>query len=208
MEQFLIVISITLLASMSPWPDFILATKNNLLYGLKSWIFTSVGIWLWVLVHVAYCIAGVWFIISQSILLFNAIKILGALYLLYLAYLLLKSKKEEKEITIDDTVKIPKTQFKFLIEWFLGNALNPKATIFFLSMFTQVISIETSFIMQISLWFTMMLVVALWFVLFSFLLNLHFIKKKIGSIHYIVEKCMWWVLAIISVKILLDSNKN
>jgi threonine/homoserine/homoserine lactone efflux protein len=206
MEQFLLVISITLLASMSPWPDFILVTKNNLLHWLKAWIITSIWVGLWVLVHVIYCIAWLWLIISKSILLFNIIKIAWALYLLYLAYMLMKSKKQDTNLEIKNKEIQKKSNLKFLTEWFLWNALNPKATIFFLSVFTQIIDIKTPIITQMLLWLSMMGVVWTWFILLSFLLNLKFIKNKISSIQYIVEKIMWWLLAFVGIKIILDTS--
>ncbi|MCT4616806.1 MAG: LysE family translocator [Candidatus Gracilibacteria bacterium] len=206
MEQFLLVISITLLASMSPGPDFILVTKNNLLHGLKAGIITSIGVGLGVLVHVIYCIAGLGLIISKSILLFNIIKIAGALYLLYLAYMLMKSKKQDTNLEIKNKEIQKKSNLKFLTEGFLGNALNPKATIFFLSVFTQIIDIKTPIITQMLLGLSMMGVVGTWFILLSFLLNLKFIKNKISSIQYIVEKIMGGLLAFVGIKIILDTS--
>jgi len=94
-----LLISITLLAAMSPGPDFFIVMKNALRSKLSGYA-TSLGVACAILVHVAYCIAGVGIIISQSIILFQVIKILGALYLLYLSYQLLKAKKQEKELEV------------------------------------------------------------------------------------------------------------
>ncbi len=82
MQEVLIICTVALFWAMSPWPDFILVMKNNLLYGLKKWIFTSLGVWAGVLVHITYCIAWIWFIVSQSIMFFNFIKIVWALFFL------------------------------------------------------------------------------------------------------------------------------
>lgn len=207
MEIFFIVITITILASMTPWPDFILVMKNNISNWLKAWIYTSMWVGLWILVHAAYCIAGIWIIISQSILLFNIIKILWAIYLIYLWILLIKSKSNNNEVSIEWIKNDKKTNLIFIKEWFLWNALNPKATLFFLWVFTQVISPDTSIFIQILLSFSMMTVVSLWFITLSFLINISYIKGKIWYIQNIAEKIMWWILTLIWVKILFSSNK-
>lgn len=207
MEIFFIVITITILASMTPWPDFILVMKNNISNWLKAWIYTSIWVGFWILVHASYCIAGIWIIISQSILLFNIIKILWAIYLIYLWILLIKSKSKNNEINIEWIKNNKKTNLMFIKEWFLWNALNPKATLFFLWVFTQVISPDTSIFIQVLLSLSMMIVVSLWFITLSFLINISYVKGKIWHIQNIAEKIMWWILTLIWVKIIFSSNK-
>lgn len=89
---YLTLMSITLLAAMSPGPDMIVVIKNSLL-SRRLGIFTALGIASAIFIHVGYCIAGVGVIISQSIILFSIVKVLGALYILYIAYQLLRAKK-------------------------------------------------------------------------------------------------------------------
>lgn len=203
MEQFIILGTISLLAAVSPWPDFVLATKNNLHW--KKWgILTALWIWVACLVHISYCIAWIWLIVSQSILLFNLIKILGAIYLIYLWIQLIRAKKSE--IEIEEKNKEEKSIFKFFIEWFLWNWLNPKATLFFLSVFTQVISPETSFLNQISFWIFMTFIITTWFVFYSFFLNFKFIKKKISWFQVWIERIMWSILILLWIKIIFNRD--
>lgn len=91
---YLTLMSITLLAAMSPGPDMIVVVKNSLL-SRRLGIFTALGIASAIFIHVGYCIAGVGVIISQSIILFSIIKALGALYILYIAYQLLRAKRSD-----------------------------------------------------------------------------------------------------------------
>jgi threonine/homoserine/homoserine lactone efflux protein len=65
---------ITLLASISPGPDFIVVMRNALI-SRSSGVAASIAIGFAELIHVSYCIAGLGIIISQSILLFQIIKI-------------------------------------------------------------------------------------------------------------------------------------
>lgn len=129
---------ISLLAAMSPGPDFAVVMKNSLFGSRRLGLVTAVGVGLGILLHVTYSLVGIGLLISQSIILFSIIKYIGALYLFYLAYQLLKQKKPEKveESTEKQITPSPAAAFW---EGLLTNALNPKVTLFFLSIFTQVI---------------------------------------------------------------------
>ena len=133
LNEFLLVIFAMFLAVISPGPDFAMVLKQSITYGRRSSIYTSIGIGLGIGVHVIYTLLGIGLIISKSIILFTIIKFLGAGYLIYLGYQSLKSKglkiEENKDIEIKDMSKM-----KSFSMGFLCNALNPKATIFFIKL--------------------------------------------------------------------------
>jgi len=81
---FLTIASLHFLAMITPGPDFILATKNALLYPRRQAVYTSLGIALGLSIHISYCILGVAILIVESHWLFNLIKYLGAIYLIYI----------------------------------------------------------------------------------------------------------------------------
>jgi threonine/homoserine/homoserine lactone efflux protein len=84
------------------------------------------------IIHTTLLAFGVSVIIRDNNNIFLGIKILGAIYLLYLAYKVFKS---DSNIYID-TDNTPKKSLKQLfIQGFFMNVLNPKVTIFFLAFF-------------------------------------------------------------------------
>jgi len=202
-----LLISITLLAAMSPGPDFFIVMKNALKSKFSGYA-TSLGVAWAILIHVGYCIAGVGLIISQSILLFQFIKILGALYLLYLSYGLLKAKRSEElpELTWDPLKERNQSLFQSFKEGFLTNAFNPKATIFFLSVFTQVISPETSILTQLFYGIIMATTVGVWFSLLTSLVSIKHIKRNIERWEFYIHKIFWVVLGFLGLKILFSSR--
>ena len=84
MNEFLIVAGAHLLAVMSPGPDFALVLKMSMVNGRHAAIMGSLGVAMGILVHVLYSLVGIALIVSQSIVLFNAIKLLGAAYLIWI----------------------------------------------------------------------------------------------------------------------------
>lgn len=202
MSEILILASITLLAAISPGPDMIVVLKNAM-KSQKLWWATALWVWCAIFIHVAYCIAWVGLVISQSIVIFSIVKTLGALYLLYIAYQLLRSKKE----SIGAIEKVTHTSaFRWFREGFVTNALNPKATLFFLSVFTQVINPNTSLITQWLYGVMMASIVSIWFITLTSIINLSPVKKNLSSVQYYLNKLMWGLLAFLGIKILLSSR--
>lgn len=202
MSEILILASITLLAAISPGPDMIVVLKNAMKSSRLGYA-TAIGVGCAILIHVAYCIAGVWLIISQSIILFSIIKTLWALYLLYIAYQLLRAKKETLK-SLESTKNT--TLLLAFRDGFVTNALNPKATLFFLSVFTQVISPETSILTQALYGVMMAGIVGVWFVILTAIMNFTLVKKHISWVQYYLNKVMWGLLAILGIKILLSTK--
>jgi len=97
LPEFLTVVVVHLLAVMSPGPDFILISRNSLVYSRKVGIYSAIGLGLGILVHVTYSLVGIGFIISRSILLFSVLKFLGAGYLIYIGYKCLKAKPQKQQ---------------------------------------------------------------------------------------------------------------
>lgn len=167
---------IHLLGVISPGPDFIMAVRNSLTYSRKTGIWTAVGFGLGIGVHIFYSVAGLAFVIAQSILLFNSIKIFGSGYLIYIGLKSFFSKSSHVELK-EHTKKTDISILSALKIGFLTNALNPKATIFFLSLFTLVISPETPPHIMAILSVIMIIDTILWFSLVA----IFFTQKKIRS---------------------------
>ncbi len=140
--EFLVVMTAMVLALFSPGPDFAFILKQSVTYGKKTSIYTSLGLGFGVLFHALYSILGIGLVISKSIIAFNIIKFLGAFYLVYIGYKSLKSKG----FTIkQEAFSSPSTQSfkKAFYLGFLCNALNPKAALFFISLFSVIVSSKT-----------------------------------------------------------------
>lgn len=146
MTELLAVITITLLAVISPGPDFAMVTRNSLLLSRRAGVLTALGIGLGVLVHVAYTLLGLGLLIQQSLWLFNAIKLAGAAYLVYLGLKMLRAQPVGDG---PDAVAAPLSDAAALRTGFLTNALNPKTTVFMVSLFLQVVRPETPLAVQL-----------------------------------------------------------
>lgn len=194
------------LAVISPGPDFIMVTRNSLMYSRKTGIYTAIGLGLGILIHVIYSLAGIGLLISQSIILFNIVKFLGAAYLIYIGYKSLTSKsshldlqdyKHKSDISKSQAIKIG----------FITNVTNPKATLFFLSLFTLVINPNTPFSVKVIMGIEMSVVTALWFMLVAYLISHHLIKNKLNRVQNYAEKFIGVILIALGIKVALSTSK-
>jgi len=138
---------IALFMSISPGADFVMVTKNSLFHHRKAGLYSALGISLAIWIHVTYSIAGLALVISNSVVLFSIIKYLGGAYLIYMGWKSFQSKANVE--IVDNKNHQTLSNFSALKIGFITNALNPKTTLFFLSIFTQVVTADTPIILQV-----------------------------------------------------------
>ena len=163
-DQMLVIVSVTSLVMIIPGPDMVLVVRNTFLGGRRAGLRTSMGILSGNLVHISYCVLGIGLLISQSIMVFTALKYAAAAYLIYLGIMSFRSG--DTRLDTND-VENRRRNGRWFIQGFVNNLLNPKGSLFYLGVFTTVITPETSASATLLLVFSMMLVSAsfwLWFV--------------------------------------------
>lgn len=189
---------ISLLGAMSPGPDFAIVTKNCISGTFRTGVLTSLGVACALLVHVAYCLFGIAFLIAESPILFMALKYLGSAYLLYLGIMMLKEKLSPEGTPGEMKGRIKKKHGPF-ISGFLCNILNPKATLFVLSLFTQFIDPEMSLWNKAALGGVIAVVGMAWFTLLSFLITHRLLQKHFAKFQFIITKVMGAALCLLAV---------
>jgi len=118
--------------AISPGPDNIYVLMQSMANGRKSGLATVAGLMSGCLVHASLLAFGVSAIIKQSDALFFIIKLLGALYLFYLAFQVFKS---DAVIRLNEGSVPKKNLWQLFKQGFIMNVLNPKVAIFFLAFF-------------------------------------------------------------------------
>jgi threonine/homoserine/homoserine lactone efflux protein len=121
----------TLILALSPGPDNIYVLTQSLVNGVKSGLATTGGLISGCIVHTTFLAFGISAIITASETLFYGIKIIGAMYLLYLAYLVIRS---DTSITFSKNAP-RKSNWSLFKQGVIMNLINPKVMIFFLAFF-------------------------------------------------------------------------
>ncbi len=210
MSALLTIIIVHTLGMVSPGPDFALVMQSSLVYSRRTLLWIAIGLGGGVALHVTYCLLGIGLIISQSILLYNGIKIAGGLYLVYLGCkaLLSRAPKQEPSVTGEKS-RVIKTlsPARGLLTGFLCNALNPKATVFFLAVFTQVIDPATPLGTQVFYGAYMSVATAVYFASLGYCISASPVQKLLHSAHQTIEKIMGAVLIALGLRVMFSSHK-
>jgi RhtB (resistance to homoserine/threonine) family protein len=193
---------LNMLAAMSPGPDFVMTVKNSLVYSRKAGIFTGLGISLGLSIHIIYCAIGIGYIISKSILLFSIIKFLGAGYLIYIGINSMISKSSKIEISeIKATADI--TRWKAFKMGFLTNVLNPKATLFFLFLFTSVVNQTTPFWIILIITFIILIEAMVWFTVLSIFFTQNNVQRIFMKFEKFINRFFGGLLVVLGIKVAL-----
>jgi len=203
MAELIAVSAIAALMAVIPGADFVMVTRTSIRNGRWAGLYTTFGVCISICIHATYSIAGLAVVIANSVWIFSMIKYLGAAYLVYIAWQLLTTREL---LTNNQPIENDKiSRFSALSLGFMSNILNPKAPIFFISIFTQVVSLDTPLVMQISYGIIIAMAHLIWFGSVALLLshpsllpcfNKH--KKKIDNVAGII-------LILFSVKLTLLS---
>ena len=126
--EFLTVASLHLFAVASPGHDFALVIRQCFRYGKRSAIWTSLGISVGILFHVSLSLIGLGLLITYQPSIFNGLKILASLYILYLGVVSIFNKSI---LDLDKKKKSSTTlYFRSFLSGLITNTLNPKAFLF------------------------------------------------------------------------------
>ncbi|TIH14696.1 LysE family translocator [Marinifilum sp. JC120] len=169
-SNLLLVGMVTVLAVISPGPDFAIIVRNGLRFGRKLGLATASGIACGVIVHTTYILLGLGYVVDTFSWVLEAIRYAGAAYLIWLGIssFLPSDKVEELNDEQNNAACSTLTAFR---NGFICNVLNPKTICFFMALFTQVINPETPISVQIGIGVFVSLTHLLWFSFVVFVLT-------------------------------------
>ena len=161
---------IHLVALVSPGPDFVVACRNSLLYSRTIGIYTAVGFGLGICVHISYAVFGLSWLIANNELIFTVIQYLGAFYLMFIGIQSLRSFQSQiGQETVSASSRI--SPFRAVRIGFITNVLNPKATLFFLSLFSTMLNQTVGELTLVVIAVLLVVTTILWFSLVALLIS-------------------------------------
>lgn len=203
---------ISIILIVTPGPDFALITKNTLLRDSSGGRATTYGVVTGHILHTSASALGLSILVAKSIILYEIVKYIGAVYLIYLGITALQSKQKSNLENPDYTdnaplsKKLSKNQSCFL-QGVISTIFNPKAIIFYITFLPQFIDPRNNVLMQsIVLSGIFVLLVLVWFLLYVSVLNYiseWFIKP---SIQLIFERITGIILISLGIKLAFEKG--
>ena len=161
---------IHLVALISPGPDFVVACRNTLLYSRAIGIYTAIGFGLGIMVHISYTVFGLSWLITNHSFVFAIIQYIGAAYLIYIGVQSF-SNFESKVNSNTSVSSLSIEAVKAVRIGLITNVLNPKATLFFLSLFSSMLTPDVSNASLIVLSILLVGSTMLWFSIVALLIS-------------------------------------
>ena len=219
---FMVITTVHLLAAASPGPDFILVSQQTLSKGRRTGLLCSLGITLGLAVHIIYSVLGLATIIAYSQPLLTAIKWLGGGYLMYLGWQGIRAKPKvladsEAIISPAAVANLPATPTllplpssesaaKTLCRGFFCNVFNPKAPIYFVAIFTLVLS-PTMPTWQLAIYGAWMMVLQMaWFSTVVMLLSIPAIQRRFARVEHWIDRVLGAAMIGLGLNLILRSR--
>jgi threonine/homoserine/homoserine lactone efflux protein len=198
LEQILLILSVTLLAMVTPGPDMILVLRNTFASGRRAGLQTSTGILCGNLVHITYCVFGIGLLSSRSILVFSTLKYAAAAYLIYLGILSVRSGT--KSLAAGD-IQGGRLTHSWFLQGLVNNLLNPKGALFYLGVFTAVITPQTSAGAMVLLIVIMMAVSGSFWICFVYTLDRRALRDAVERSQQTVNRLFGALLILLGLRV-------
>ena len=125
---------------LTPGPDMLLILKNTLNRGLSTGLATIAGIGIGIIIHVTFIICGFATLIETFPRVMQALQIVGASYLLWIAYQLLRSTHPSPASENATPSAYSITHGQAFREGLITNLTNIKVVILFSSLLAPVVA--------------------------------------------------------------------
>ena len=218
----MLITSVHLLAAASPGPDFVLVSQQTLAKGRRTGLICSLGITLGLAVHIIYSVLGLATLIAHSQPLLTAIKWLGGSYLIYLGWQGIQAKaKKPADLTVainsdvidsDTDISIKKASIdtsstaSILRRGFFCNVFNPKAPVYFVAIFTLVLSPDIP-LWQLAIYGVWMMVLQMaWFSTVVMLLSIPAIHRRFQRFEHWIDRVLGTTMIILGLNLILRSR--
>ena len=145
-ETIITFITASVVLSLVPGPDNLFVMSNSALRGWKIGLYTTLGLCTGLIGHTILVAIGVSVIFQTSAIAFSGLKIIGAFYLVYLAWLSIQNK----ELNLGKASQNSSNK-SYYLTGVVMNLTNPKVAIFFLVFLPQFVNSNNNVSSQIFL---------------------------------------------------------
>ena len=177
--------------------------KNSIAHSRRAGVRTAAGLALGDAVHVCYCLVGIAVVVSQSVVLFGLVKWAGAAYLIYVGLKSLRARRRDHPGEEYGAGPPAETMgaLAAVRSGFLTSLLNPKVTLFFLALFTQVIRPETPLFAKAVYGLTVVGVEFGWFALVAILVSAGPVRRRFDAVSHWIERATGAVLVALGLRL-------
>lgn len=162
---------------------------------------TCLGVISAIAIHMSYCVAGIAVLITATPWLYNALRYAGAAYLLWIGVKALLAKSSGTAYVSKQALELNVTAKAAFMQGLLCNLLNPKATLFFLAIFTQLLNASSTMVDKLVVAFIIWLEAAIWWPMVVFVFQTQIVQRRYFKLQLIIDKLLGVILIVLGVKV-------
>ena len=156
------VFTVCLLGAMSPGPSMAVVINNAIFKGRLNGILTSIGHGIGITVYAIFAVLGLGLIIKTNIIIFNGLKILSIIFLIFIGVKSVLNKEK-----LDFEKKDLKENAISFLQGFSISILNPKILVWFIAIYSQFMSTDNELLFNIYLVSIAGIIDACWYIILS-----------------------------------------
>ena len=177
--EWLTIFFVCTIGAMTPGPSLIVIIFINNSKNFMSGFFASLGHGAGIIIYALISIFSLTFILNILPFTIPLIQLLGAVFLVYIGYkiIFLKSSKEPSTLK----TKSPNTILESFFVGLTTSLINPKAMIFFSSIFSQFINEDYNLYTKYGMALLAGIIDSSWYILVSYSASINFVQNFIKS---------------------------
>jgi threonine/homoserine/homoserine lactone efflux protein len=200
---FASIVLIHLAAAISPGPSFVVALRTAATEGFRVAVALAIGFGLGALLWAAAAMAGLAVLFRLVPSLFLALKLAGAGFLFYIAYMMWSHAKEPLSLGRSPDLQ-PRSAFSAAARFgFLTFATNPKPAVFFGAVFVGLLPAEMSFGWRLAILSAIFLNETLWYILVARVFSLRKAREAYLKFKVWIDRAFGSLLVLLGLKIAL-----
>lgn len=192
-----------LLAVASPGPDFAMVVRQSLAFGRGAGVWTAAGIGSGIFFHVAYGLFGLSWLTHRYPQSLTVLGIAGALFLLWMGSQAVRAQPMPESVEQLPAAQ-PGDRAKFFGIGVLTNVLNPKAILFFVALFTAVITGPVSTAMKVTLGLWIPFSTFAWFTFVAVMLGNPATRQRLRHVAHWIDRAMGVILILLGLAMLTN----
>lgn len=196
---FIQVFFVCLFGAMSPGPSMAVVINNAVFKNRYHGVLTSIGHGLGITIYAIFAVIGIGLIINTNILIFNGMKIISIMFLIYLGLKAITNKEkvnfENKELSGRAT------------SFFQGLSiaiLNPKILVWFVAIYSQFMSKSNDILFNTYLVLIAGVIDTCWYILLTIMATSDVALRYLKSKSDILQKLLGFIFIMIGMVLILD----
>ncbi|WP_292050779.1 MULTISPECIES: LysE family translocator [unclassified Brevundimonas] len=200
MEQLALFAGIVILAVISPGADFAMVSRTSAVDGQRAGLCVAVGVATACWVHITYAVFGLELVSRWVPDLLDIIRYAGVAYLLYLGLRMILPARAKA--ASGDIASGSEGRGRHFWLGFVTNALNPKTSIFVISLYAQVVGHDTAVQVKLAYGALISAIHLMWFALVAFFLSREAVRQYVNRNRRTIDRIIGALLIALGIGLL------